>query len=157
MSKTSKYGKCIEQFDLKFHPKQFGQMIVVMVFLVAIAGGDGGAFGPYFVILSTLGLIGMLIFGVAGNCPGGTCLRACSNGLFFKSGFFSLIFLRWDQIEGFSTREKEGGVWMFVAVDESAGIGKEWEFSLELKSPADEVAARLTEIWNEKRSEVATD
>ena len=154
MSRTSKYGKCIEQFDLKFDRMLFGKMVVGLTAFAWLTS-DGGSFGPYFTILAALGVIGTLIFSIAPMCPGSTSLRACEKGIVFRAGFFSPLFLRWEQIEGFTTKEKEDGDRLLLAIDESAGIGKEWEFSLELSSPADTVASRLAEIWNAQRSEAA--
>jgi hypothetical protein len=153
MSRTSKYGKCIEKFDVKFHLRLFGIMGVGLAVFTCVIS-EGGSFGPYFTILGAFGLTGTLIFWRIPNSPKATCLLACTKGLVYKAGLFSPLFLRWEEIDGFSTKEHGKHKRLFVVMNESAGMGKEWEFSMELSLPAHAVATRLTEIWSEQRSDL---
>lgn len=154
MSKISKYGKCIEQFDVVVRTKSLGLLLAYLITVVYVLDG-GLRLGPYSSIVVGLALIGVVIFAATPNCPGSTSLRACEKGFVFRMGFVSPLFLRWDKIDGIATKEKKDGDRLLLTIDESVGIGKQWEFSRELSLPADVVAARLTEIRDTQRREMA--
>jgi hypothetical protein len=152
MFNSSKYGKCVERFDLAFNAKAFGLLIGSLVAAACGLIGDG-RLGPYSSIVFSLALVGVLIFAVAPNCPGSAGLRAFNNGLVYQAGFFWLLFLPWKQIRGFRTKEQESGNCLVILVDETAGVGQEVDFPLPFLAPVDTVADRLMEIWKSRVDE----
>lgn len=140
----SKHGDCIKQFNLKTNLKSLS--LSVGIVLVGLYLTIAGWFGPYTSMVMALLLAGTLFFAVAPNCPGSICLRACQNGLAYRVGIISTLFLRWDQIQEFRTKKNRISESLVILVDESARVGKKIEFPLPFTVPVGEAAEQLTEI-----------